>query len=103
MVKVGGDLSVRSIALDKKLFDYVKIYGLLIEIDTETADVMEMKMDFLKRESTIVKSDRRLDMSESFERLMYCSVYLYFLEKIFQYIQEITLTHIDLEMNINCK
>lgn len=41
---------------NKKLFDYIKIYGLLIESCTEEVDVLELKMDFLKGESAVVRS-----------------------------------------------
>ena len=48
----------------KKLSDYVKMYGLLIETYTGKADV---NMDFVKGTSAVVRSDDRLGVSESIE------------------------------------
>ena len=68
MVKVSGDLAVRSV-LDGQLFRYIHMYGLLIECDTDQAESMKLTMDFQERTTTLVRSSEELNIGQCFERL----------------------------------
>lgn len=69
MVKVSGDLAIKSICEQENLFKYIKMYGLLIEYKTYKAEVLELNMDFMRRKSFVMRSQRELAACECFQRL----------------------------------
>ena len=69
MVKVSGDLAIKSICEQENLFKYIKMYGLLIEYKTYKAEVLELNMDFMRRKSFVMRSQQELAADECFQRL----------------------------------
>ena len=48
IVKISGDLAVKSL-IERDLLQRIVMYGLLIDCNTEKADVLKLTMDFENR------------------------------------------------------
>ena len=68
MVKISGDLAVKSV-IERNLLQHIVMYGLIIDCNTEKADVLKLTMDFENRRVVIVQSEEQLEVEECFERL----------------------------------
>ena len=69
MVKVAGDLAVKCILQQRVLFSHINIHGLLMDVAAGQMDVLQMRMDFMKKETYIVQSVESIGVTAGFHRI----------------------------------